>query len=73
MAECVAPLATARIHRALSRPNHFMAERGHCESQHALILTCRPPEPRRSAMARYDELCQFIRFCIPGENQGRRE
>ena len=24
MAETVAPLATARIHRALSRPNHLM-------------------------------------------------
>lgn len=24
MAESVAPLATARIHRALSRPNHLM-------------------------------------------------
>ena len=35
------------------RRAHFMAERGHYESQHALILTYRPPEPRRSAMARY--------------------
>jgi type IV secretion/conjugal transfer VirB4 family ATPase len=106
------------------RRDHFMAERGHYESQHALILTYRPPEPRRSAMARYvysdegsrsetyadgvlnsfqtsireveqylgnvlmirrmvtrtvvhpetgdearyDELFQFIRFCILGEN-----
>ncbi len=35
------------------RRAHFEAERGHYESQHALILTYRPPEPRRSAMARY--------------------
>ena len=102
---------------------HFEAEHGHFESQHALILTYRPPEPRRSAVtryvysddesrsatyadlaldsfkssireveqylgsvlsirrmvtrtvreengreARYDELFQFIRFCISGEN-----
>ena len=32
------------------RRAHFMAERGHYESQHALILTYRPPEPRRSAI-----------------------
>ncbi|GAA4161689.1 conjugal transfer protein TrbE [Shinella granuli] len=106
------------------RRTHFEAERGHFESQHALILTYRPPERRRSAMtryvysdaesrsetyadtvldnfrtsireveqylanvlsirrmvtrtvidpgtgreARYDELFQFIRFCIVGEN-----
>lgn len=106
------------------RRAHFEAERGHYESQHALILTYRPPERRRSAMtryvysdvesrseayadtvldsfrtsireveqylanvlsirrmvtrtvidpgtgreARYDELFQFIRFCIAGEN-----
>lgn len=106
------------------RRRHFEAERGHYESQHALILTYRPPERRRSAMtryvysddesrsatyadmvldsfrgsireveqylgnvvsirrmvtrtviepetgreARYDELFQFIRFCIGGEN-----
>lgn len=106
------------------RRAHFIAERGHYESQHALVLTYRPPEPRRSAMAqyvysdeasrsetyanrvlnlfqtsireveqylgnvlsirrmatrtvanaetgdeaRYDELFQFIRFCILGEN-----
>lgn len=31
----------------------FEARRGHYESRHALILTWRPPEPRRSAMARY--------------------
>jgi type IV secretion system protein VirB4 len=106
------------------RRRHFEAERGHYESQHALILSYRPPERRRSAMtryvysddesrsatyadlvldsfrgsireveqylgnvlsirrmvtrtviepetgreARYDELFQFIRFCIGGEN-----
>ncbi|MCB1467668.1 MAG: conjugal transfer protein TrbE, partial [Rhizobiaceae bacterium] len=106
------------------RRAHFMAERGHYESQHALILTYKPPEPRQSAMTRYvyadtasrsetyadgvlsqfqtsireveqylgnvlsirrmvtrsvtdpttgretryDELFQFIRFCIVGEN-----
>lgn len=106
------------------RRAHFEAERGHYESQHALVLTYRPPEPRRSTMARYvysdeasrsetyanrvlntfqssireveqylgnvlsirrmvtrtisdpgtgsearyDELFQFIRFCIVGEN-----
>lgn len=106
------------------RRSHFARERGHFESRHALILTWRPPEPRRSGMtryvysdtasrsatyadtvldsfrtsireieqylanvvsirrmmtqeveerggfriARYDELMQFIRFCITGEN-----
>ncbi|SON58489.1 Conjugal transfer protein TrbE (plasmid) [Hartmannibacter diazotrophicus] len=106
------------------RRAHFEAERGHYESQHALILTYRPPEPRQSALvryvysdegsrsetyadgvlksfqtsireveqylanvlvirrmvtrtvldpetgieARYDELFQFIRFCLVGEN-----
>ncbi|MBW4656518.1 MAG: conjugal transfer protein TrbE [Kaiparowitsia implicata GSE-PSE-MK54-09C] len=106
------------------RRRHFEAEHGHFESQHALILTYRPPEPRKSAMTRYvysddesrstsyadtvldsfqtsireveqylgnilsirrmvtrtvrdatinrdvryDELFQFIRFCISGEN-----
>jgi type IV secretion system protein TrbE len=106
------------------RRKHFEAERGHYESQHALILTYRPPERRRSMItryvysdgesrsatyadlvlesfrgsireveqylgnilsirrmvtrtviesetgreARYDELFQFIRFCIGGEN-----
>ena len=34
------------------RRRHFEAERGHYESQHALILTYRPPERRRSAMTR---------------------
>ncbi len=103
---------------------HFQTERGHFESRHALILTWRPPEPRRSGLtryvysdaasrsatyadkalesfltsireveqylanvvsirrmmtretserggfrvARYDELFQFIRFCVTGEN-----
>ena len=102
----------------------FEQERGHFESRHALILTWRPQEPRRSSLARYlysdaesrsatfadqaletfrmsireveqylanivsirrmqtqetndrsgfrvaryDELFQFIRFCITGEN-----
>ncbi|THK35156.1 VirB4 family type IV secretion/conjugal transfer ATPase [Ensifer sp. MPMI2T] len=106
------------------RRAHFQREKGHFESRHALILTWRPPEPRRSGMtryvysdaasrsatyadkaleafvtsireveqylmnvvsirrmmtreveerggyriARYDELFQFIRFCITGEN-----
>ena len=35
------------------RRRHFEAEHGHFESQHALILTYRPPEPRKSAMTRY--------------------
>lgn len=35
------------------RRAHFEAERGHYESQHAIILTYRPPEPRRSGLARY--------------------
>ncbi|MBY5324361.1 VirB4 family type IV secretion/conjugal transfer ATPase [Rhizobium leguminosarum] len=103
---------------------HFQTEKGHFESRHALILTWRPPEPRRSGLtryfysdaasrsatyadtvlqsfltsfreveqylanvvsirrmmtretpdrggfrvARYDELFQFIRFCVTGEN-----
>ena len=106
------------------RRAHFQKERGHFESRHALILTWRPPEPRRPGLARYvysdaasrsatyadtmlqsfltsireveqylanvlsirrmmtretserggfrvaryDELFQFIRFCITGEN-----
>jgi len=106
------------------RRRHFEAERGHYESQHALILTYRPPEPRRASLARYvysddqsrsttyadtilesfrssireveqylanvlsirrmvtrsmsdpatgrivryDELFQFVRFCLSGEN-----
>ncbi len=106
------------------RRERFEKERGHFESRHALILTWRPPERRRSGVARYvyadsesrtaryadtvlenfqtsireveqylanvvvirrmatqeveeqgglrtaryDELFQFIRFCITGEN-----
>ncbi|MGV1832706.1 conjugal transfer protein TrbE [Agrobacterium vitis] len=106
------------------RRAHFQTERGHFESRHVLILTWRPPEPRRSGLtryvysdaasrsatyadkalesfltsireveqylanvvsirrmmtretserggfrvARYDELFQFIRFCVTGEN-----
>lgn len=106
------------------RRGHFEKGRGHFESQHALILTWRPPEKTRSGLARYiysdsesrgaryadtvlesfqtsireveqylsntlsirrmvtqeveerggfrsaryDELFQFIRFCITGEN-----
>ncbi len=106
------------------RRAHFQTEKGHYESRHALILTWRPPEPRRSGLARYiysdaasrsstyadkaiesfltsireveqylanvlsirrmmtretserggyrvaryDELFQFIRFCVTGEN-----
>ncbi|MET3900875.1 type IV secretion/conjugal transfer VirB4 family ATPase [Devosia sp. UYZn731] len=117
------PDAVSRAIEA-ERRRHFEAEHGHFESQHALILTYRPPEPRKSALkryvysdresrsasyadtvldsfktsireveqylgnvlsirrmvtrtvrdvptgrdARYDELFQFIRFCISGEN-----
>ena len=106
------------------RRAHFQKERGHFESRHALVVTWRPPEPRRSGLtryiysdtasrsatyadkaletfltsireveqylanvvsirrmmtretserggfrtARYDELFQFIRFCVTGEN-----
>ncbi|MEL4377339.1 conjugal transfer protein TrbE [Brucella cytisi] len=106
------------------RRKHFERESGHFESRHALILTWRPPEPKRTGLtryiysdtasrsarfadialenfsnsirefeqylanvvsiqrmktretelkngcrlARYDELFQFIRFCITGEN-----
>lgn len=106
------------------RRRRFEAESGHFESEHALILTYRPPERRRSSLsryvysddesrstsfadktletfltsireveqylgnvlsirrmqtqevedegsvrrARYDELFQFVRFCITGEN-----
>jgi type IV secretion/conjugal transfer VirB4 family ATPase len=35
------------------RRNHFGRERGHFESRHALILTYRPPERRRSGLTRY--------------------
>jgi type IV secretion system protein VirB4 len=106
------------------RRTHFEAESGHFESQHAILLTYRPPERRKSAVAKYvysdaasrnerfadtalehfrtairefeqylsnilsvrrmvtqetrerggfwvakyDELLQFVRFCIVGEN-----
>ncbi|CAM5284889.1 Type IV secretion system protein virB4 OS=Afipia felis OX=1035 GN=virB4_2 PE=3 SV=1 [Afipia felis] len=106
------------------RRRRFEAESGHFESEHALILTYRPPERRKSGLARYvysddesrstsfadktletfltsireveqylgnvlsirrmqtqevedegsvrraryDELFQFVRFCITGEN-----
>jgi len=35
------------------RRSHFERERGHFESRHALILTWRPPERRKSGIARY--------------------
>ncbi|MHB1110552.1 MAG: conjugal transfer protein TrbE, partial [Devosia sp.] len=35
------------------RRRHFESGRGHYESQHALILTFRPPERRQSGLARY--------------------
>ncbi|NTH16631.1 VirB4 family type IV secretion/conjugal transfer ATPase [Agrobacterium rhizogenes] len=35
------------------RRSHFERESGHFESRHALILTYRPPERRRSGLARY--------------------
>ncbi len=35
------------------RRKHFEQERGHFESRHALILTYRPPERRRSGVTRY--------------------
>ncbi len=35
------------------RRRHFGHERGHFESRHALILTYRPPERRRSGLTRY--------------------
>ncbi|RZN16072.1 conjugal transfer protein TrbE [Bradyrhizobium sp. Leo121] len=106
------------------RRGHFEREKGHYESRHALILTWRPPERRKSGLAkyaysdkdsrsasfadtalrnfrtsireieqylsnllsiqrmrtretvehggtriaRYDELFQFVRFCVTGEN-----
>ncbi|KQU89489.1 conjugal transfer protein TrbE [Ensifer sp. Root31] len=106
------------------RRAHFAREQGHFESKHALILTQRPPESKKTALgkyiysdedsrrktyadtvlftfrnsireieqyfanilsiqrmetrevaerggersARYDELLQFVRFCITGEN-----
>lgn len=121
--ECHFPDPVTRAIDA-ERRAHFQKEKGHFESRHALILTWRPPEPRRSGLtryvysdaasrsathadkaldsfltsireieqylanvvsirrmmtreakerggfrvARYDELFQFIRFCITGEN-----
>ncbi len=106
------------------RRAHFEREQGHFESKHALVMTYRPPESRKTALskyiysdeesrkksyaetvlllfknsvreieqylantisilrmetrevaerggkrtARYDELLQFVRFCITGEN-----
>lgn len=35
------------------RRNHFAREQGHFESRHALIMTYRPPERRRSGLIRY--------------------
>ncbi|WP_018240856.1 conjugal transfer protein TrbE [Ensifer sp. BR816] len=122
-ADCHFPDPVTRAIDA-ERRAHFERERGHFESRHALILTWRPPEPRRSGLtryvysdaasrsasyadsaldtfrtsireveqylanvvtirrmltqetedrggfrvARYDELFQFIRFCVTGEN-----
>lgn len=114
------------VTRAIDRErrDHFEQERGHYESEHALILTYRPPERRRAGLVRYiysddesrgadyadtvldsfrnsireieqylgnvlsirrmvtreaedepgfrlahyDELFQFVRFCVSGEN-----
>ncbi|NLS20291.1 VirB4 family type IV secretion/conjugal transfer ATPase [Rhizobium sp. P40RR-XXII] len=125
--ECFFPDPVTRAIDA-ERRAHFQRERGHFESRHALILTWRPPEPRRSGLARYvysdlesrtasyattildsfhtsireieqylgnvvsirrmttceaeerggfriahyDELLQFVRFCITGENHPLR-
>lgn len=125
--ECHFPDAVTRAIDE-ERRRHFEKGRGHFESQHALILTYRPPEPRQSALtryvysdkesrtasyadvvletfqsaireveqylanvltirrmitrevaegrdgriARYDELFQFIKFCIAGENHPMR-
>jgi type IV secretion system protein VirB4 len=124
---CHFPDAVTRAIDA-ERRAHFEQERGHFESRHALLLTWRPPEPRRSGLtryvysdaasrsatyadtilhsfrtsvreveqylanvvsiqrmttreieerggfrlARYDELFQFIRFCVTGENHPLR-
>ena len=114
------------VTRAIDRErrSHFRQERGHFESKHAIVLTYRPLEPKRTALsrylysdeesrtasygdtvlatfrnavreieqylastlsitrmqtreirdsegvrlARYDELLQFVRFCITGES-----
>ncbi len=122
-AECHFPDPVTRAIDA-ERRAHFERGRGHFESRHALILTYRPPERRRSGLtryiysdaesrsasyadmalqsfetsireveqylgnvvslrrmvtqeveerggfrtARYDELFQFVRFCITAEN-----
>lgn len=126
-AECFFPDPVTRAIDG-ERRAHFQRERGHFESRHAVILTWRPPEPRRSGLARYvysdpgsrsasyattmletfrtsireieqylgnvvsirrmatretderggfrvaryDELLQFVRFCITGENHPLR-
>ena len=46
---------TDLVSRAIDaeRRRHFEQERGHFESQHALILTYRPPERRQAGLARY--------------------
>lgn len=49
---CHFPDAVTRAIDA-ERRAHFRRERGHFESRHALILTWRPPERRRSGLARY--------------------
>ncbi|RSC21439.1 VirB4 family type IV secretion/conjugal transfer ATPase [Agrobacterium sp. FDAARGOS_525] len=51
-ADCHFPDLVTRAIDA-ERRAHFQKERGHFESRHALILTWRPPEPRRSGMTRY--------------------
>ncbi|WP_026622189.1 type IV secretion system protein TrbE (plasmid) [Ensifer sp. WSM1721] len=122
-ARCHFPDAVTRAIDA-ERRAHFARERGHFESKHALILTYRPLESKRTALSkyiysdeesrkktyadtvllifrnaireieqyfantlsirrmetrevverggervtRYDELLQFVRFCITGEN-----
>ena len=35
------------------RRSHFERERGHFESKHALILTYRAPEPKKTALSKY--------------------
>jgi type IV secretion/conjugal transfer VirB4 family ATPase len=46
---------TDPVSRAIDeeRRRHFEQEQGHFESQHALILTYRPPEKRQAGLARY--------------------
>ncbi|MBX4962615.1 conjugal transfer protein TrbE [Rhizobium binae] len=50
--DCHFPDAVTRAIDA-ERRAHFEREKGHFESRHALILTWRPPEPRRSGLTRY--------------------